>query len=59
MERPDQDLFQVEAIVRKIPGKPGLFPFVQCARCNESFMRPWAQTINDGIICPECAKADV
>jgi len=57
MELSDQDLFQVEAIVRKIPGKPRLFPFGQCTRCNEPFMRPWAQSINDEIICPECARS--
>jgi len=53
----DAELFQIEAIVRKIPGKPRLHPFVQCARCNEYFMAPWARTIDDEVVCSGCAAA--
>jgi len=53
----DEELFQVEAIVRKIPGKPRLHPFVQCARCNEYFMAPWAHTIDNETFCSGCANA--
>lgn len=58
LELSDQELFQVEKILRKIPGKPRLFPFVKCARCNESFMEPWARAVNNEIICPACAKSN-
>ncbi len=56
MELSDEELFQVEEIVRKIPGKPRLHPFVQCARCNEPFMEPWTHFVNSEIICSQCAK---
>jgi formylmethanofuran dehydrogenase subunit E len=56
LELADDDLFQVAPIVRKFPGKPRLHPFVKCARCNESCMEPWAQAVNNEIVCLECAK---
>lgn len=54
MELSDDELFKVEAIARKVPGKPRLHPFVKCAQCEESFMEPWAQTIEGKILCPVC-----
>jgi formylmethanofuran dehydrogenase subunit E len=55
LELSDQELFQIEEIVKKLPGKPRLYPFVKCARCNESFMEPWAKKINNEILCSRCA----
>lgn len=59
LELSDQELFRVKKIVRKVPGKPRLHPFVKCSRCNESFMEPWARTVNNEIVCSECAKMNV
>lgn len=55
MELSDQELFKVEKIQRKLPGKPRLFPFVTCARCHEAFMEPYAKELNNEILCSRCA----
>lgn len=55
MEFSDEDLFHVEKIVRKIPGKPRLHPFVECSSCKEPFMKPWVRMSGDEVLCPRCA----
>ena len=59
MELSDEEMFQVTKITRRVPGKPRLHPFVKCTRCNESFMEPWAQTVNNEIICSGCAQVKI
>ncbi len=54
---PDTELFEVQKINRKIPGKPRLHPFVECTRCNEPLMQPWARMIDNKIVCPKCAES--
>ncbi len=58
MAMSDEELFEVEKIVRQIPGKPRLFPFVKCARCGESFMEAYGQTIDGQIVCGGCSRTE-
>lgn len=54
LELTDEELFKVEKIDQKIPGKPRLHPVVRCSRCNEQVMLPWAQEQENEILCPRC-----
>ena len=56
LEMSDEELFSINRIVNQIPGKPRLFPFVQCARCGEVFMEAYARTTNDGTVCVGCSR---
>ena len=58
LEMSDQELFQIDKIVRKIPGKPRLFPFVQCSRCGESFMEAYGQLVGGQQVCAACSRAE-
>jgi len=58
MAMSDEELFDVEKIVRKIPGKPRLFPFVTCARCGESFMEAYGHKIEGKIVCAACSRTE-
>ena len=48
----DEELFKVEEIDRKIPGKPRLHPVFRCSRCDEQVMQPWAKEQDGEILLP-------
>lgn len=56
LELTDEELFKVEKIERRIPGKPRLHPVVRCSRCAEQVMLPWAQEQENEILCPRCRE---
>lgn len=58
MAMSDKDLFQVKSIVRRIPKKPRLFPFIKCARCGEVFMSAYYKKIDGKTICSGCSRTE-
>lgn len=52
----DEELFKVEEIDRKIPGKPRLHPVFRCSRCDEQVMQPWAKEQDGEILCLRCGR---
>lgn len=54
LELTDEELFKVEEINQKIPGKPRLHPVVRCTRCREQVMLPWVIQQGDEQLCPRC-----
>lgn len=54
----DDDLFNVTEIFEKVAGKPRLFPFVTCRRCQEEVMLPWATKEGEHYVCSSCRKQE-
>lgn len=52
----DEELFIVEYINRKVPGKPRLHPIVYCSSCHEQVMEPWTTIRGAELLCPRCVK---
>lgn len=56
LELTDEELFKVEDIDQKVPGKPRLHSVVRCSRCNEQVMQPWAKEQGEEVLCPRCRQ---
>ncbi len=54
MRLKDDELFDIQQIQMKIPGKARLFPFITCTRCGEAFMEPWGGIEEGQILCRTC-----
>ena len=54
MQLADDELFKIQQIQMKIPGKARLFPFAVCTKCGEAFMEPWAGIEKGQVLCRAC-----
>jgi len=56
LELSDEELFKVEFVQMNIPGKPRLYPAINCSRCGEQVMEPWATERNSEKLCSACVE---